>query len=398
MPALPFPFARQIVLDQLAGACPASAPESVALPGALGRVLAHPILADRDIPSLARSVRDGFAVRSAETPGRLRLAGEVRAGEPALLPLPPGSAIEIMTGAPLPEGADAVVMVEHTTRDDTHVIVPAATPGLNFNPQASEASAGAVLLPAGERLSYPGIALCASVGAANIAVHPKPRVAILATGDEVVPFDQTPLPHQVRNSNTLSLATQVTLAGGIPIVLPTAPDRLDETRALIEQGLESDLLLLSGGVSAGKYDVVELALQQLGAQFFFDRVAIQPGQPLVFGRARDTFFFGLPGNPASTMVCFEIFARAALDRLAGRPHAPLPFTRASLEHPFSHRPGLTRFLPARLHPNGHSVARISWTGSSDVPAIAQANCFLVAQPDTPEYHAGDLIDILFLER
>jgi molybdopterin molybdotransferase len=398
VPALPFPVARQIVLDQLASARPAAPPESVALADALGRVLAQPVLADRDLPPLARSVRDGFAVRSADTPGRLRLLGEVRAGEPALLPLQPGAAIEIMTGAPLPAGADAVVMVEHTTRDGNHVTVPAASPGLNFNPQASEAAAGAVLLPAGERLSYPAIALCASVGAARLAVHPKPRVAILATGDEVVPFDQTPLPHQVRNSNTISLAAQVTLAGGIPLILPTAPDRLDDTLALIEQGLEADLLLLSGGVSAGKYDVVELALQRLDARFFFDRVAIQPGQPLVFGHARNTFFFGLPGNPASTMVCFEIFARAALDRLAGRPHAPLPFTRATLDHAFSHRAGLTRFLPALLHPNGHSVSRISWTGSSDVPAIAQANCFLVAQPDIPDYRAGDPIDILFLER
>ena len=396
MPALPFPAARQIVLDRLAAA-PAPALETVDLPAALGRILAAPVLADRDLPPTPRSVRDGFAVRSIDTPGTLRLAGEIRAGQPALHPLEPGTAVEIMTGAPMPPGADAVVMVEHAERRGRDVTVPAASPGQNFNPPASEARPGQVLLDPGERFSSRALPLCASAGAPRLQVFRKPRVAILATGDEVIPYTQEPAPHQVRNSNAVSLAAQVSLAGGEPEILPTAPDSLDAAIALIRQGLGAGLLLLSGGVSAGKYDIVESALHHLGATLFFDRVAIQPGQPLVFGRAGCSFFFGLPGNPASTMVCFEVFARAALELLAGRREAPLPFLHAVLEEPFSHRPGLTRFLPARLSPDGRSVRKLPWTGSSDIPAVARANCFLVAAPDTPDYPAGALIPVLYRE-
>lgn len=363
-----------------------------------GRVLAVPIRADRDLPPTARSVRDGFAVRAAETPGRLRVAGEIRAGQAAERALAPGEAIEIMTGAPMPEGADAVVMVEHTERDGDWVSAPRAEAGQNFNERGSEARAGEVLLEAGERIGFQTIALAASVGAARLEVFRRPRVAILATGDEVVDYREDPLPHQVRNSNAASLAAQVALAGGVAQILPTAPDRLEETVELIKAGLKADLLLLSGGVSAGKYDVVELAFAQLGAEIYFDRVAIQPGQPLVFGRVEGTFFFGLPGNPASTMVCFEVFARAAVDLLAGRREAPLPVLEAELEDGFTHRPGLTRFLPGRLTPDGARVRRVRWTGSSDVPAVARANCFVVAAPDRPEYGAGERIGVLALER
>lgn len=398
MQALPFPVARQIVLERLAAAAGKPCVESVALPAALGRVLAQPVRADRDLPPTARSVRDGFAVRAADTPGVLHLIGEVRAGEPALKPLPPGAAIEIMTGAPLPEGADAVVMVEHVTRDGHDITVPAATPGQNFNPRASEARRGDVLLEAGQRLSYPELALCAAVGASRLDVYAKPRVAILPTGDEVIPYVEPPLPHQVRNSNAVSLAAQVMLAGGDPNTLLTAPDRIEKTVDLIRTGLEADILLLSGGVSAGKYDVVETALQHHGAMIFFERVAIQPGQPLVFGRIKETYFFGLPGNPVSTMVCFEVFARAAIDLLGGCRESPLPLLRATLEEAFSHRAGLTRFLPARLSADGRTVRKLAWSGSSDISAVARSNCFVVAAPDTPDYRAGDQIPVLLRHR
>lgn len=398
MPALPFDVARQIVLDRLAAAPRKPETQTVSLGAALGRVLAAPVRADRDLPPTARSVRDGFAVRAADTPGTLRVTGEVRAGEPAAKPLQPGTAIEIMTGAPMPAGADAVVMVEHITRDGREIQVPAAVPGQNFNPQASEARGGDVLLEPGHRLTYASMALCASVGASRLAVFRKPRVAILSTGDELIPHEEPPLPHQVRNSNAVSLAAQVTLAGGEPVPVPTAPDMLHQTIALIERGLEADLLLLSGGVSAGKYDVVETALQYVGATLFFDRVAIQPGQPLVFGRVKDKFFFGLPGNPVSTMVCFEVFARAALELLGGCTEPSLHMPHAILEEGFSHRPGLTRFLPARLSPGGRTVRKLPWTGSSDIAAAARANCFLVADPGTPDYLAGDPIPVLLRER
>jgi len=183
-------------------------------------------------------------------------------------------------------------------------------------------------------------------------------------------------------------------AGGIPEILPIARDNESSTRALIERGLESDLLLLSGGVSAGKYDIVERVLAELGARFFFDRVLIQPGQPLVFGSAAGRFFFGLPGNPASTMVTFEVFARAAVDRLSGSTEAPLPLLRATLTHDFHHKPGLTRFLPAHLRECGSNVTPEPWHGSGDIPSLGRANVFLVADADRESWKAGDDIRVL----
>jgi molybdopterin molybdotransferase len=178
------------------------------------------------------------------------------------------------------------------------------------------------------------------------------------------------------------------------VILPIAPDNPDALRDLIRRGLVFDLLLLSGGVSAGKYDIVEPVLAELGAQFFFDRVLIQPGQPAVFGRAQGTLFFGLPGNPAATMVTFEIFARAAVERLSGVNRSELPITLARLTQDFRQKPGLTRFLPARLSPDGVDLTPIDSKGSGDIPALTRSNAFLVTDPDRSEWSAGDLIQVL----
>jgi molybdopterin molybdotransferase len=389
-----FEQARECVITKVAALRATPAIVEVPREEAAGRVLAEPLLADRDFPPLARSTRDGFALRAADTPGRLRLSGEVRAGQVLEKPLQPGEAVAIMTGAPLPDGADAVVMIEHARQEGEFVTVPAAEPGQHITPRASEARAGEELVPRGRRLGFAEIAALASAGRAQVPVFEQPRVAILATGDEVVDVAATPAPHQVRNSNTHSLAVQVRHAGGLPTVLPIARDTQDATRAAIECGLQSDLLLISGGVSAGKYDIVEEVLASLGAEFYFDRVLIQPGQPLVFGRARGKFFFGLPGNPASTMVTFQIFARAALDLLAGENETALPMPLARLTQDFRHKPGLTRFLPARLSADGAEVAPIAWHGSSDIPALARANAFLIADAARETWKAGDLIRVL----
>jgi molybdopterin molybdotransferase len=389
---LTFLEARETVLRLVRAA---TSTEQVGLDCAAGRVLAEDIAADRDIPSLARSVRDGFAVRASEVPGELTVVGEVRAGDRFEGSVGPGQAVEIMTGAPLPDGADAVVMVEHTSRNGDRVSTDrTAEPRQFINPRACEAAVGEVILHAGRRLDYTGVALLAATGRSTAKVYRKPVVAIIPTGDEIVNVDETPQPHQIRNSNAWSLAAQVARAGGIPRLLPVARDTLDQTRALVEQGLEADLLLLSGGVSAGKHDVVEAALEAAGAEFFFDRVKIQPGQPLVFGQARGRFFFGLPGNPASTMVTFEVFARAAQERIGGEESPELPMPWARLTRDFRHRPGLTRFLPARLSPDGGSVTPLQWSGSGDVPALTRANVYLVADPDRPEYATGEWIRVL----
>lgn len=395
MPPLTFSAARECVLANVRGARRLPPTEPVSLQDAAGRVLAEEVAADRDVPAVSRSVRDGYAVRASDLPGELQVIGEVRAGERFPGEVGRGQAVEIMTGAPIPAGADAVVMVEHTHRVNGRVHIDrSAEPSQFINPRGSEASAREVVLPRGKRLDYTDVAMLASFGRGTAAVYRKPVVALIATGDEIVEVDETPQDFQIRNSNIYSMAAQVARAGGVPRILAVARDTEQHTRQLIEQGLAADMLLLSGGVSAGKYDVVETVLSGLGAQFYFDRVLIQPGQPLVFGQARDKFFFGLPGNPASTMVTFEVFARAALELLCGQEEVSLPMPFARLTREFRHKPGLTRFLPARLSADGTEVTPLRWSGSGDVPALTRANAFLVADAGRAEYPQGDLIQVL----
>jgi len=394
VPTLSFRDARACVIEQVARSFRAPAVDIVGLDCAAGRVLAEDMRADRDYPAAARSVRDGFALRASETPGELRVIGEVRAGEVFRDTVGAREAVEIMTGALVPGGADAVVMVEHVTREGDRVRIDRATKtGQFINPQGSEARKGDVVLPAGTQLDYSSVALLATIGVTRIPVFRKPHVALLATGDEIVEPDEQPAEYQIRNSNVYSLAAQVARAGGEASILPVAKDDRESTRIAVERGLSADLLLLSGGVSAGKYDLVEIVLAELGAEFFFDRVLIQPGQPLVFGRARGKFFFGLPGNPASTIVTFELFARAALELLGGQKESRLPIAHAILATDFRHKTGLTRFLPASIVDG--RLTPIPWQGSSDVPALARSNAFLVADADREEWKAGETIGVLF---
>jgi molybdopterin molybdotransferase len=392
--ALEWEQARQLVVETVRQARSGSKVESIPLAEAHGRILASDLIADRDYPPVARSLRDGFAVHSSETPGTFSIQGELRAGEAGAISLPSGCAIEIMTGAPTPADADAVVMIETVAREGDKVTVKdAAKPGQFINVQGAEARKGATLVPAGMRLDASHIATLAMTGHQSVNVYRKPVVAILPTGDELVEVADTPAPHQIRNSNSYALAALVRAAGGSPVILPVAPDTKQGLTALLEQGLQQDLLLISGGVSAGKYDLVKPCLRDLGAEFFFERVRIQPGQPTAFGHARGRFVFGLPGNPGSSMVTFHVFARAALELLSGQADAPLQILYAVFEAPFSHKRGLTRFLPAHLQANGR-LLHIPWQGSSDVPALAKANAFLIADADREQWNAGDPIRVM----
>lgn len=400
MGLLPFEDARARILEivRMLGVSPGT--ESIPLRCAAGRVLASAVRADRDYPPFNRSARDGFACRAEDlrtVPARLRVIGETRAGEPSRFALGPGETVEIMTGAPGPRNADCVVMVEHSRRDGDYVVLESSlAPGRNLVAKGSEGALGASVLGAGACIDYPSIALLASVGAAEVEVYRKPRVAILSTGDEIVELDHAPEDFQIRNSNAHSLAAQVERRGGEAVMLPVAADELDATRRLILQGLEADMLLLSGGVSMGKYDLVEQVLTELDAEIAITAVAIQPGKPLVFGTCRGKPVFGLPGNPISTMVTFEVFARSAMDLVSGRPDAALPFTQARIAHDFTHNPALTRFLPARVSGDYASarVERIHWQGSGDLVSAARANCYLVAERGREAWAAGDPIDVL----
>ena len=398
--ALTFEQARAVVSGRMNEIASTPATESTSLGAALGRVLAEDIRSDRDYPPFNRSARDGFAVRGsdvADPPVRLKVLGQTRAGELSRFRIESGETVEIMTGAPGPAGADAVVMWEYSTREGEHVTLESGVPaGKNLILRGSDAEAGSVILKDGKTLEYPEIALLAATGHSEVEVYRRPQVAILSTGDEVVEVTEKPESFQIRNSNAHALAMQVRRRGGEARILPIAPDEINRTRELVEQGLEADMLLLSGGVSMGKYDFVERVLRDLGAEFYFTQVLIQPGKPLVFGQVAGTPVFGLPGNPISTMVTFEVFARLALDRLTGRSDSPLPFFAARLGSDFKHKPVLTRFLPARLAGDygEATVNPVKWQGSGDLVAFAKANCFLVASTDRASWAAGDWIPVL----
>lgn len=378
--------------------------EVIPLLESIDRVLAEPVLADRDFPPFNRATRDGYAVRAADLatpPASLEVTGEIKAGAsiestPALKA---GQALAIMTGAPVPQGADAVVMVEYSSRNGNRVeLARKVATGENIVPAGSEAKTNEMLLSAGERLNYASIAVAASVGKSQLNVFRKPRVAVLSTGDEVVEIDGYPDATQIRNSNSYSLAAQIQSAGGEAVILPIAPDEPARLRELIEQGFEADLLLMAGGVSMGKYDLVETVLSKLHTEFFFTGVQIQPGRPLVFGRypKKDKYFFGLPGNPVSTMVTFELFVKPLLNGLAGVAGETLKFLSAKLGSEIRTKTGLTRFLPASLCGEFQraEVNLVRWQGSGDIAATAKSNCYIVVPPDREQVAVGEWVSVL----
>ncbi len=385
--------------------------EAVPLLEASGRVLAASITAERDQPPFARSTRDGFAVRSAdlaETGITLRLLGGVRAGQPWAGPaLAAGEAIEIMTGAPLPPGADCVLMVEHAAVSDGDDLRPEAgrrlPPGENVVPAGAEARAGTQLVPAGRVLGTAEIGLAASCGYAQVEVFPRPRVAIVATGDELVELEETPQAWQIRNSNSYTLALLVGGEAAVAERLAVARDTREGLRERLGQAIGAPLILFSGGVSMGKYDLVEEVLREAGAEFFFTGAHIQPGKPVVFGRlpqagsgGGSTYFFGLPGNPISTEVCFRLFAVPLLRALCGRTERAPRFAEARLAEDVRGGAKVTRFLPARVDGDwqGVTVRPVLWQGSGDLAANARANGFVVLPSEVPLFRAGETVRVL----
>jgi molybdopterin molybdotransferase len=375
----------------------------------VGRVLAAPVFADRDQPPFPRSTRDGFACRAADLAegNPLSVIGRLRAGEAWTgSAIDQGQTVEIMTGAPVPPGADCVLMVEHALLEGSQIrpdrLLP---PGENIVPAGAEARSGSIVVPVGTRVGPQHIAAAAACGYPALPVYGRPRVAILATGDELIPVDGRPLPYQIRNSNSYSIAAQVIEHGGKPVLFPVIPDDLAAIEEAIHNALDCDLLILSGGVSMGKYDFVEQALLNLRAEFFFTGVRIQPGRPAVFGRmptSRSThrYFFGLPGNPVSSMVTFRLFAGTLLAALSGRADSEIGprFAEAHLAADVTNKPGLTRFVPACLESDASraSVRPVPWQGSGDQTAAAQANCFLVVPEESGNLPEGSPVRILLI--
>jgi molybdenum cofactor synthesis domain-containing protein len=391
--------------------------ERVPLSDALSRVLAEDVSADSDLPPFDRAQMDGYAVRSADTkdaPVRLRIVGEAAAGRGWRGQMGAGEAVRIMTGAPLPDGADSVQQVELTREADDGRLVEierATAPGQFFVKRASEIRAGETVLHAGEEVNAARMAALASFGYAQVAVGRRPRVAVLATGTELVPVEEHPERDQIRDSNSYSLSAYATLAGAVVERMPLAGDDTELLAAAIaDAAARSDALVLSGGVSMGVYDFTKAALHALGAEIFFERVALRPGKPTVFARlpssvaqrerdAPPVLVFGLPGNPVSVSVTFNLFARPSLRLMQGARDAALAEERAVLARDTKGTQERASYLPARLLTDeaGHLIAEpLKWGGSSDFVAFARAEALVIVPQGVKMLEAGSVVRVLRL--
>jgi molybdenum cofactor synthesis domain-containing protein len=378
--------------------------ESVGLGEALNRVLAEDIIADCDLPPFDRAEMDGYAVRAADvatTPARLRIAGESAAGRGWHHEMKGGEAVRIMTGAPVPAGADAVQQVELTRESNGHVeILEPVDAGRSIVRRAAEIKAGETVLRSGEDINAAMIAALASFGYAQVKVGLRPRVAIMATGSELVDIDQKPERDQIRDSNNYTLAAYARLAGATVERLPLAGDDTEELkRQMSEAAARSDVLITSGGVSMGVYDFTKAALKELGAEIFFERVSLRPGKPTVFARLGNTLVFGLPGNPVSVTVTFNLFARTAMRALQGAQEPALKEETAVLVHGLKGSIERESYLPATLSTdaNGTLLAEpLKWGGSSDFVAFARATALINLLAGVKTIHGGSPVKIVRL--
>ena len=378
--------------------------EEVELTDALGRVLAEDVRADADMPPFDRSAMDGYAVRAADTAGApivLPVAGQVRAGHYSDQPLPPGQAVQIMTGAPVPVGATAVQPVEKTRALDggtrVEILEPVAS-GAHIARRGCEVTAGDVVLEAGMSIDPATIAVLAAVGNARVKVGRRPTVSVLITGDELVDVGDSPARGRIRNSNGYALMAQVEAAGATAHALGVVPDHADLIADAVRKGLRSDVLVISGGVSEGAFDLVEEVLARFDVALLFTKVAIKPGAPLVFGRRGDTLVFGLPGNPVSAQVTFDVFVRAALLRMQGSRVVARPTVEVELLEAMSNRSGRKNYLPGRIRvQDGRLVAaRVPTAGSADVVAHAAANGLVILDAARLSAAAGEKARALLL--
>lgn len=392
-----------------------SPPIELARADALGLILAEDIVSDIDSPPHDKSIVDGYAVVASDLASgdaRLEIIEEIVAGNVPNKSVTSGRTSRIMTGAPLPTGSDAVVMLERAGTIEpsgsglgfVELRETGVRPRQNIMVRGVSIRRGDTVLSAGGRLRPVEIGVLAEVGRSRVRVIPRPTLAILSTGDELVAPDQVPGPGQIRNSNGSLLVALATKAGASPHDLGVARDEKTALRAAIEEGLESDFLVLSGGVSAGVLDLVPSVLAELGVNQVLHKVQLKPGKPLWFGtRAKGpakTLVFGLPGNPVSGLVCFELFVRPAIARVSGT-EGGLPRSRATLASPFSHRGDRPTYHPARLETDGDTGTRrvepLTWRGSGDLRTLVQANALACFPAGGHDYNVGDTLEVLSLD-
>ena len=392
--------AQRVILENL----PARRKEEVHFQAALGRVLADDLRAGMDIPPFDRAAMDGYALRATDAAGapvELELTGVLRAGSDVFSSIGPGQAMAIMTGAAVPTGADAVQMLEHArlSEDGERVaILKAPEPWENVVRRGREAPAGKVVLEPGRVIGPAEIAVLATFGRTRVSVWRRPGVAVLATGDELIEVEGTPRGGQIRNSNAYSLIAQLRFLGIEPQYLGIAPDEPSELRRRVAAAMENDILIVSGGASAGKYDFVKTILQELGIRILFSRVAIRPGKPTVFARKGDALVFGLPGNPVSSFVSFETFVRPAIGRLCGFASPDLARVAGALSSAITQPPGRTSYMPATASwvGDGWRIEPLPWNGSGDIISFARANALLIFPADRDSLAGGERVEALLL--
>lgn len=380
-------------------------PLRLPLQEALGLVLAETIVAAENLPPFANAAMDGFAVRTADTaaattiaPVDLPVAGEAAAGYAGENTVAPGTAIRIMTGAPLPSGADAVIRFEETEEySETVTIRRPATPGQNIRPAGEDVAAGTPILSAGTPISAPALGLLAALGEAAVSVHPRPRVAILATGDEIVPPEATPGPGQIRDSNGPMIAAMVREAGGVPIPLGIARDTDADLRAHLAAITDVDLIITIGGVSVGDYDRVKEILQADGRIDLW-QVRIKPGKPLAFGFLGDRPLIGLPGNPVAAAVAFLQFAYPAIRTLLARPDLDPPTVIARIRDRIENPDGRRHFLRVRLETDGagYTAHLAGKPGAGRLASLVEGNGLLVIPEDLPVAEPGTVLRVQLL--
>jgi molybdopterin molybdotransferase len=377
--------------------------EQVGLADALGRVLAEDVVSRRTQPPFAVSAMDGYAVRAvdvAAVPARLRVVGSVPAGQAYQKPLRAGEAVRIFTGAPLPAAADAIVIQEDTTREGDVVTVQESAPvGHYVRPEGLDFRDGEIGLKAGRRLSARDIGLAAAMNRPWLMVQRQPRIAILPTGDEVVLPGDPVGPNQIVSSNGFALAALVRQVGGIPLMLPIAPDNADALRRLAEAAVGADLLVTTGGASVGEHDLVRDALGESGLQLDFWKIAMRPGKPLMVGRYRETPMMGLPGNPVSSLVCGLLFLKPAIETMLGLEAAKPSPRRAQLAVPLAANDRREDYLRATLSrgADGALLARpFDKQDSSMMSLLVKADCLVIRPPEAPPAKAGDSVEIISL--
>jgi molybdenum cofactor synthesis domain-containing protein len=369
-----------------------------------GRILAEDIVADTDLPPFDRAQMDGYAVRAADiasVPARLRIVGESAAGDGWHQEMKAGEAVRIMTGAPVPAGADAVQQVELTKESDSEVeILQPVELGRSIVRRASEIKAGETVLRAGEQINAAMIATLASFGYAHVKVGQRPRVAVMATGSELVDVDQKPARDQIRDSNNYTLEAYASQSNAIVERLPLVGDETNELKEKIREAAErSDVLITSGGVSMGVYDFTKAALKELGAEIFFERVSLRPGKPTVFARLGNTLVFGLPGNPVSVAVTFNLFARTSLLAMQGATKITLPESHAMITHDLKGSLDRESYLPAilRTDEKGTLLAEpLKWGGSSDFVSFARATALINVPAGIKSIEAGTSVRVVRL--